>query len=472
MSAIVPSGRPIVALANRLPVAPSDEGKWRPATGEIVTALRPVMELHDGAWVGWDGGHGGVPQRVPGLDIDLLPLSLSHAQLAGFYYGFANRSVWPLFHDLVQQPTYDRGWWRAYVDVNHMFAETAAKVDFGDRTPLLWVHDYHLMLLPKLLRETMPGAPVAFFLHIPFPAAELFARLSWREQVLDGLLGADVVSFHTEGYRRNFVAAVERLHPLDVATEGNDIHIAGRRIRTAVHPISIDAKSFAELATSDETERELALLREQMEGRRVLLGVDRLDYTKRIHERLRAVELLLERREDLRTTLAFVQIAVPSREEVQEYRDLRDDVEREVGRINGRFTEPGHPVPVYYLHREMPPPALAAYYRLADVGLVTPLKDGMNLIAKEFVVCQHAAGGTGALVLSEFTGAHLELRETIACNPFDIEGLSHRFEQTLGMHVDERRRRLTTMATTVHRNDVFAWVRSELDEVERVAAAT
>ncbi|MDP8961257.1 MAG: trehalose-6-phosphate synthase [Actinomycetota bacterium] len=462
--------RPIVAVANRLPVTKS-KGKWQVSMGGLVTALRPVMERQDGMWVGWDGGDEDVPSRVEGLDIELRSLSLTNAQLQGYYYGFANRTIWPLFHDLVEQPVFERGWWKTYDEVNHTFAETTEDLEFDHEAPLLWVHDYHLMVLPKLLRERHPASPIAFFLHIPVPPPELFARLPWREEILEGLLGADVVAFHTERYRDNFTRAVERLHPKRTAIDGRTIVLPdGRRVRTAAHPISVDSRRFAELARSEEVGGELEALREQFSGRKVILGCDRLDYTKGIHERFKAIELLLERRSDLRAKLAFVQIAVPSREGVQEYRELRRDVERTVGRINGRFTEPGQDVPVYYLHRGVPQPRLVAFYQLADVAVVTPLKDGMNLIAKEFVVSQDAVDGTGVLVLSEFTGAALELPDAISCNPFDVEGLSGRIEQALETDGEEWRPRLKRMASNVHEHDIFHWVDRELAEVEEVTA--
>lgn len=457
----------MAAVANRLPVSKKD-GSWKASTGGLVTALRPIMEGLDGAWIGWNGGDDDVPRRVEGFDIDLEPLSLSNAQLQGYYYGFANRTVWPLFHDLVEEPVFERRWWETCVEVNRLFADRSLDLDFGDRTPLLWVHDYHLMLLPQMLAERHPDSPIGFFLHIPFPPPELYARLPWREEILEGLLGADAIGFHTDRYRDNFLRAVERLLPVKVEIEGRDVVLPeGRRVRTSGHPISIDAAAFAQLATSDDAEEELAALRDQFAGRRVILGVDRLDYTKGIRHRLKAIELLLERRTDLRQRIAFVQIAVPSRESVQEYRDIRDDVEREVGRINGRFTEPGGEVPVYYLHRGVPRSRLVAYYRLADVAAVTPLKDGMNLIAKEFVVCQAAGDGTGALVLSEFTGAREELHEAVLCNPFDVEGLAGRIEHALELDEDERRSRLQRMAATVHDSDVYDWVESQLNEVQQ-----
>jgi trehalose-6-phosphate synthase len=323
------------------------------------------------------------------------------------------------------------------------------------------------MLLPDLLRRGGARGPIAFFLHVPFPAPETFARLPWRAQVLEGLLGADVVSFHTAHYRDNFVRTCARLRD-DVRVDRGGVALdSGRRVVAAAHPISIDAADFAERSRRPPVERRLAGLRRQFAGRRILLGVDRLDYTKGIIERLRAIELLLGRRPDLRGEIAFVQIAVPSRGEIREYRELRATVEALVGRINGRFTEPGLDVPVHYLYRGVTPDRLLAYYRLADVCLVTPLHDGMNLVAKEFVTAQGATGGSGVLVLSEFTGAAVELREALPCNPFDVEGLAGTIELALELEESDRRRRLHRMAAGVARHDVHWWAEQELETALR-----
>jgi trehalose 6-phosphate synthase len=255
-----------------------------------------------------------------------------------------------------------------------------------------------------------------------------------------------------------------------VEADGDRLRLldANRTVMTAAHPISIDASDFAHRASGAGATRRLHALRTQFEGRRVLVGVDRLDYTKGIPERLRALELLLELRRPLRSQLAFLQVAVPSRGEIREYRDLRANVEQAVGHINGRFTEPGHDVPVHYLHRGVTPDRLLAYYRLADACLVTPLSDGMNLVAKEFVTAQGATGGAGALVLSEFTGAAEEFRrDALLCNPFDVDGLAATIELALDLEEDDRRARVQRMAATVAENDVYAWVGRELDLIAR-----
>jgi trehalose 6-phosphate synthase len=459
--------RPLVVLANRLPVKHGPAG-WEASSGGLVTALRPVMDETGGAWIGWDDDASEVPARVDGLGCDLHPVALTPAEVQGHYHGFSNRTIWPLFHDLVVEPVIERRWWRAYQDVNRRFAEAAAAViEDAVPAPILWVQDYHLMLLPELLRGMSPRSPIGFFLHIPFPPPELVSRLPWRDQLLHGMLSADAVGFHTVRYRDNFVRSVQQLFS-GVTALGDTIALPdGRHVRAVAHPISIDAEEFAELAVSPDTEKELAELRGQFEGRRLFLGVDRLDYTKGIRHRLQSIELLLERNPRLRTEVAFVQIAVPSRDDVKEYRDLREQVETEVGRINGRFTEPGHDVPVHYLYRGVPRESLAAYYRLADVMCITPLKDGMNLVAKEFVTVQAAVGGTGALLLSEFAGTALEFgNDAVRCNPFDVEGTSYLMESLLELDEDDRRGRVGRMAEVVRGNDVFRWVEDELRDIE------
>lgn len=457
------AGRPLIVVANRLPVSRGEDG-WTASAGGLVTALRPVMDEVGGAWVGWDDDADAVPTRVDGLGCDLHAVKLSRAVVRGYYHGFANRTLWPLFHDLLAPPVIDRDLWDRYHTANEAFAEVTAKVAAEtDPAPTIWVQDYHLLLLPGMLRERLPHARIGFFLHIPFPPPELIARLPWRDQLLSGMLAADSVGFHTSRFRDNFLRSVARVKP-EVRIDGEVLTLPdGRRVRAVAHPISIDVAEFTELARSGETEAELAGLRTQFEGRQVFLGVDRLDYTKGIRHRLEAIEQLLERRPDLRGRFAFVQIAVPSRDDVKEYRQLRTQVETEVGRINGRFTDPGHDVPVHYLYRGVPREALVAYYRLADVMCVTPLKDGMNLVAKEFVTVQAATDGDGVLLLSEFCGAEIEFGDDpVRCNPFDVEGTSLLMESALELDPDDRRARIQRLGSVVRDHDVYGWVRHQL----------
>ena len=456
----------VVTVANRLPVRMGDDG-WELSPGGLVTALRPVMAAHSGAWVGWDGGTRGVPETMPDLSVRLRPVALTAGQVRQYYHGFANATLWPLLHDAIERSRFERAWWHSYQNVNSLFAQTAAGALYDRPGSLAWVHDYHLMLVPQQIRQRLPEQPIGFFLHVPWPPPDIFARLPWRREILLGLLGADVVSFHTEGYRRNFVRTCGRLlADTGVHIHGSQITLPDRRVVvTTSAPISIDVAEFTRLANDPETGRDIEALREQFAGRTLLLGVDRLDYTKGIIERLLAIEMLLDRRADLRRSLAFLQVAVPSRDDVAEYRNLRATVERHIGRINGTFTEPGSDVPVHYLHRSLPPQQLAAYYAATEALLVTPLIDGMNLVAKEYVTVQQARRGSGALVLSEFTGAAAELREAVPCNPFDVEGLSYRIEQALELPASVRRNAVAAMARRVRGHDVHHWVDRQLAEI-------
>ena len=460
--------RPVVAVANRLPVHRGSGGGWELSPGGLVTALRPVMMSRSGTWVGWDGGVKGPPAQLPDLSIQLAPVALSAAQVRDYYHGFANRTLWPLMHNAIERPVFHRTWWHGYREVNARFADASVRALAGHDDALLWVHDYHLMLVPELVRAHRPEQRIGFFLHTPWPSPDIYARLPWRRELLHGLLGADVVSFHTEGYRKNFVRACGRLLGNDgVTVKGSALVMPdGRSVRTTTSPISIDVQQFTDLATGATADGHIDALRRQFRGRQVVLGVDRLDYTKGIVERLRAVEQLLERHSEVRERLVFVQVAVPSRDDVAEYRDLRGVVEQAVGRINGRFTAPGQDVPVHYLYRGLPPQRLAAYYAVADVLMVTPLVDGMNLVAKEYVTVQHARRQAGSLLLSEFTGAALELREARLCNPFDLDGLTAALDTALHAAPDARRRAMTAMARRIAGNDVHAWVASQISRIE------
>ncbi len=457
-------GRPVIAVSNRLPVQHGDDG-WELSPGGLVTALRPVMAAHPGAWVGWDGGTKGMPATLPDSDVRLLPVGLSAAQARDYYRGFSNATMWPLLHNAIEKPRFERSWWRAYQDVNRIFAERAMTA--ADEYPdgIACVHDYHLTLVPELIRNRRPDQPIGFFLHVPWPSPDIYARLPWREQVLWGLLGSDVISFHTDEYRGNFLRSVARqLGDSGLQVRGSSVVLPdGRVVTTATAPISIDAGEFAALAGAPEVKQGIGALEEQFSGRTLLLGVDRLDYTKGIIERLLAVEMLLERSPELRTRVAFLQLAVPSRDDVREYRQLRGIVEQHVGRINGMYTQPGSDVPVHYLYRGLSPHQLAAYYASADALLVTPLIDGMNLVCKEYVTVQQATQGSGVLILSEFTGAAVELSDAVLCNPFDVEGLSYRIEQALALGPDARQQAMAAMAGYVAAHDVHDWVSSQLE---------
>jgi trehalose 6-phosphate synthase len=456
----------VVAVSNRLPVTRVDDG-WEISPGGLVSALLPVMTARSGAWIGWDGGSKATSGALPDVGVRLVRVRLSSADVREYYHGFANATLWPLLHNAIEKPRFDRAWWQTYQAVNAAFASAAADTLAAQSGALCWVHDYQLMLVPQLVRERLADQRIGFFLHVPWPSADIYARLPWRQDILAGLLGADVVAFHTERYRQNFLQACEQLMGAGGLREGDTtVRMPdGRVVSTMVAPISIDVAEFSRLATDQQTEESLAEYRHLFAGRRLFLGVDRLDYTKGIIERLLAFELLLDRRQDLRGTVALAQVAVPSRDDVREYRQLRATLERHIGRINGQYTEPGGAVPVHYLYRGLAPPQLVAAYATAAALLVTPLIDGMNLVAKEFVTVQGARQGCASLVLSEFTGAAAELGEAVSCNPFDLEGLSERMEYALELPEARRRADLAAMADRVQRYDVHQWVTDQLGAI-------
>ncbi|AEI10931.1 alpha,alpha-trehalose-phosphate synthase (UDP-forming) [Cellulomonas gilvus] len=462
----VPSdGYDLVVVANRLPVDVSlDEAgeiSWTRSPGGLVTALAPVMAGADGAWVGWGGS--------PGLDLEpfdvdgthLVPVTLSADDVERYYEGFANDTLWPLYHDVIAPPAFHRQWWEAYQRVNRRFAEAAAAQ--AARGGTVWVHDYQLQLVPRLLRELRPDLRIGYFHHIPFPPLEIFAQLPWRTQVVEGLLGADLVGFQRGGDAANFVRVVRRL--TDLTTRGQVVTLStdgkvDRHVRAAAFPISIDSGAFDALARTPQVQARAREIRDELGNpTTLLLGVDRLDYTKGIRHRIKAYGELLEDSRLSASTTTLVQVASPSRENVDAYAQLRDEVELLVGRINGDHGQVGH-APVQYLHQSFPMEEMAALYLAADVMLVTALRDGMNLVAKEYVAAR--SDERGALVLSEFTGAADELTGAVLVNPHDIEGMKDAI--TYAVHMDQReaRKRMRRLRRRVLGHDVAAWSREFL----------
>jgi trehalose 6-phosphate synthase len=457
----------LVIVANRLPVdrvlqANGDPG-WRVSPGGLVTALEPIMRANEGLWVGWPGGTDIDVETFEHDGMTLDPMSLSAQEIERFYEGFSNATIWPLYHDLVAKPEFHREWWDSYVTVNRRFAERAAQRAAENAT--VWVQDYQLQLVPQLLRELRPDLRIGFFLHIPFPPAELFQQLPWRRQLLEGLLGADLIGFQLPGGAANFVRLVRQR--VGHKTHRDLVYLPdGRTVRAAAFPISIDYKGFEKLARSESVHTRAAAIRTALgDPEKVFLGIDRLDYTKGIHARLRAYAELV-RDGDLDVAKAvFVQVATPSREQVEEYRTLRDDIDRLVGRINGDLGGIGRPV-ISYLHSSYPREEMAALYRAADVMVVTPYRDGMNLVAKEYVACRH--DDDGALVLSEFAGAAPELRQAWQVNPYDLNGMKAALLDACRADEKDRRRRMRAMRRTVRHADVAAWARDFLDELDNV----
>ena len=460
---------PFVVIANRLPVdlTVGEDGSqtWRRSPGGLVTALYPVAREHRGAWVGWSGSPTAEddPPLAPFDDggIRLVPVALSEADIAEYYEGFANDTLWPLCHDVISPPEYHRVWWDRYRLVNERFARAAAAITAPGAT--VWVQDYQLMLVPRMLRELRPDLRIGYFHHIPFPPVEIFAQLPWRRQLLEGLLGADLIGLQRAGDAANVMRTVRRL--LELPARGRMVAVpAGpgpaRRVRVEAYPISIDSPRFDELARTPEVRERARQIREELGSpSTVVLGVDRLDYTKGIRHRIKAYgELLAEGRVSVPDAV-MVQVASPSRENVGAYQQLREEVELLVGRINGEHADIGT-VAISYLHHSYPQEEMAALYLAADVMLVTSLRDGMNLVAKEYVAAR--ADETGVLVLSEFTGAADQLGAALLVNPHDIDGLKDAIVRAIEMPPREARSRMRRLRRRVLTEDVAAWSRSFL----------
>jgi trehalose 6-phosphate synthase len=457
-----------VIVANRLPVdrvqLPDGEVSWRRSPGGLVSALEPVMRANDGAWIGWPGS-ADEDDFEPFVEdgLSLVPVTLSAEEVEEFYEGFSNGTLWPLYHDVVAKPEFHREWWDSYVTVNRRFADKAAEVAAENAT--VWVQDYQLQLVPQMLRDQRPDLRIGFYLHIPFPPAELFSQLPWRRQILEGLLGADLIGFQLPGAAANFVRLVRSR--VGHKTHRDTIYLPdGRPVKAMAFPISIDTAGFEELARSEGVAKRAAEIRAALGNpRRIFLGVDRLDYTKGIYSRLRAFgELVRDGHIDVEDAV-FVQVATPSRERVEQYRILRDDIEMLVGRINGDYGKIGNPA-IHYLHSSYPRDEMAAFYRAADVMVVTPLRDGMNLVAKEYVACRF--DDDGALVLSEFAGAAAELRQAWLVNPYDIDGMKASLLGACTADRKETGRRMRAMRRTVVQNDVAKWARDFLAELGQV----
>ncbi|GGM48427.1 alpha,alpha-trehalose-phosphate synthase (UDP-forming) [Microbacterium saperdae] len=460
-----------VVVANRLPVdrveGPDGEVGWRTSPGGLVAALEPMMRNVNGAWVGWAGQADTEMEPFENGGINLIPVPLSASEVAEYYEGFANDTIWPLYHDVIAPPQYHREWWDAYETVNRRFAEAAVAAVAQDGT--VWVHDYQLQLVPQMVRELRPDVTIGYFHHIPFPAHGLYAQLPWRDQVLRGLLGADVIGFQRAQDATYFLTAVRRRLRYEVKGAHVTVLEADGSTRTAVaraFPISIDTAPYIELAQREDVKARAAEIRASLGNpARILLGVDRLDYTKGIRHRIKAYgELLAEGRLKVED-VTLVQVASPSRERVDAYVHLRDEIELAVSRINGDTDTMGHTA-IRYLHQGYPREEMVALYLAADVMLVTALRDGMNLVAKEYVATR--ADNRGVLVLSEFTGAADELRQAVRVNPHDIEGVKDAIMTAVEMSPSEQSRRMRSLRRRVLDNDVDAWSSSFLKALAEV----
>ncbi len=462
-----------IIVSNRLPVTvvPQEDGcELKPSVGGLATALSGLGGEGGMLWIGWPGETAAFSEETRRqLDSDLAarslaPVHLSAAEVESFYEGFSNGVLWPLFHYQIERVNMD-AWrdWETYESVNRKFAEAvAAQWREGDR---IWIHDYHLMLAPAMLRELLPHACIGFFLHIPFPSMEVFRTLPWRREIVHGLLGADVIGFHTYGYQRHFAACLLRIMSLDVVVD--EFHWKGRTVRIGAFPISIDTAEFTARASDPATAKAAAKHTSHSPRVKLLLGVDRLDYSKGLPRRMLAIERLLEIDPSLAGRFRFVQIAAPSRTNVAAYAQFRRGLDELVGRINGRFSTTDW-APIHYLNRGASIEELIPLYRAADVMVVTPLADGMNLVAKEFIACR--VNDDGVLVLSEFAGAAWELGEAVQVNPYNVHQTALALQQAILMDPAEQRARMATLRQRVAKWDIHAWVRGFTGAMESATA--
>lgn len=463
--------RRLIVVSNRLPVGlAKSNGQWsiKPGAGGLVTALAPVLRDRGGTWIGWSGAH--TEDNLDGLfsnysrdaGYSLVPVSLSREQVDNYYFGFSNEVIWPLFHDFQSRCRFIPDYWRSYLEVNGIFADAVQRClrprDY------IWVHDYHLFHVAHLLKQRGVEQKCGFFLHIPFPPPDIFLKLPWRSEIIQALMDFELVGFQTMRDRKNFTRCLQLLLPgATISGRGGVItaEAKGHRVRLGAIPISIDAAAFADTARSPRVTDLRYSLKRAFKDRKIILGVDRLDYSKGIPQRLESFRCALEHYPELRERVTFVQILVPSRETVGEYERLRSEIEQLVGQINGQYSVPGW-IPIHYAYTSFPREELVAYYRAADIALVTPLKDGMNLVAKEY--CMSKTRGGGVLLLSEFAGAAAQLQRygAVLVNPYDVEGVAAAIHQAFVMPEAEQRSRMRRMRRFIREHDIYWWVDSFL----------
>lgn len=466
----------LIIVANRLPVEAvtdsSGEVTWKISPGGLVAAVEPSLRGRKGVWIGWNGHYQNpgqpavppIPETADNRDYRIVEVALDRQDVESYYDGFSNAALWPLYHDAIATPTYHRHQFDAYRRVNMHFAQAAARAAAPGAT--VWIHDYQLQLVPAMLRSLRPDVRIGFFLHIPFPAPDLFLQLPWRRPIVLGILGADLVGFQTTGGARNFLAVTERL--LGWPAVGEVVEVPGahggrRSAHVGAFAVSVDVERLTEIASRPETAQRAAQIRSDLGNpKTVLLGVDRLDYTKGINVRLHAFTELLEEKKLDPSETVLVQVATPSRENVDEYQRIRDDVEMIVGHANGSLGKIGAPA-IHYVRNNLPIEELVALYQAADIMLVTPLRDGMNLVCKEYVASR--IDGDGALVLSEFTGAARELTQSWLVNPYDADGVKESIVAAATASPEERRRRMRAMRQHLVDFDVQRWAREFLDRL-------
>jgi len=463
----------LILVSNRLPVILSkEEGNVhiKPGEGGLVAALGPILRNQKGLWVGWPGSSAlseeeivtHMPQVVEQIGFSVVPVMLKEDEIELYYHGFSNEIIWPLFHDFHSECNYVPKYWEGYQKVNEKFSEKILEhVREGD---FLWIHDYHLLLVAQELRKRNYQASISFFLHIPFPPPDLFLRLPWRVQILKALLEYNLIGFQTHRDKRNFIHCVRKLLPNLLMENEHGVHrfqMENHEARIATFPISIDFKEISRNASTKAIAKKAWEFHEKMPDEKIVFSLDRLDFTKGIPYRLRAIDILLEKHPELHEKVSFLQVVIPSRINIRKYIHLKDEIDRLVGKINSKYTKEAW-VPIKYMYRSLSMEELLSCYRTSEIALITPLKDGMNLVSKEYIASN--IDTKGVLILSEFAGAASELyKQALLVNPYDIEGIAEAIYRAFNLPEEERKKRMQKMRRIVRRRDIYWWIRSFLN---------
>ncbi len=458
----------VLIVSNRLPVKISNKNgelNYQTSEGGLATGLGSIYKEGNNLWIGWPGAMVSDKNkdrvRRDLQQQNLYPIFLTQDEINDFYEGFSNETLWPLFHYFPTYTEYDPKYWESYKAVNQKFAD--AIISTASKDDVVWIHDYQLMLVPQMVRKEIPEISIGFFQHIPFPSYEVFRLLPWRKELLHGLLGADVIGFHTYDDVRHFISAVNRI--LGVNNTANEVRVGERTVIIDAFPISIDYNKYRMLAEDANTKRNERKIRQLINHNKLIISIDRLDYSKGIIHRLKAYQMFLEKHPEVRGKVAMIQLVVPSRDTVPKYKELKEEMNRMVSEINGSFSTLGWQ-PIQHFYRSFPIHLLSALYKAADVALVTPMRDGMNLVSKEYVASK--IDQKGVLILSEMAGASRELSDAILINPNDIWDFADKIYQALNMPEDEQKRRMAAMQQTVSKFDIFTWVKNFMDKLAEV----
>jgi len=462
----------LLIVSNRLPITiEKRKGSlhFRHSVGGLATGLGPFYKSYDSTWIGWcgissdkvDGKEKRDVETSLMTDFGCFPVFLSKRDIEMHYHGFCNKTIWPLFHHFTQYTVYDKGLWKSYKRVNNLFCNAVMEIAKPD--DVIWIHDYHLMLLPKLLRENLPDATIGFFLHIPFPSFEIFRLLPWRKEILDGLFGGDLIGFHTYEYVRHFIDSARRL--LGYEHTSGQITAGNRTIKVDAFPMGIDYERFSSAGKNPEVQKEINRIHKKLGERKIILSIDRLDYTKGVLQRLEAFDFFLEKNPEYKEKVILILVAAPSRTKVEHYKLLKKQVDELIGKINGKYGTIDW-MPVWYLYHSLPFHKLIPLYNVADIALVTPLRDGMNLIAKEFISSK--TDGKGVLILSEMAGAAEELGEAIIVNPNNKEEIAEALKEALAMSGEEQVERNRLMQNRIQRYNVVRWAGDFMDSLDHI----